>query len=240
MLKGRLIKLSQFKTCAWRNFSSDVRHVTLIPGDGIGPEISRSVQKVFEAANVPVEWDPVDVTPVKGRDGVFRIPSKCIELMHKNKVGLKGPLATPIGKGHRSLNLAVRKEFNLFANVRPCRSIEGHKTLYDNVDLVTIRENTEGEYSGIEHEVVPGVMQSVKLITEDASRRVARFAFEYARNHRRRLVTAVHKANIMRMSDGLFLRMCREQAAEFPDVKFKEAYLDTVCLNVRNIYLFIG
>ncbi|KAL3103667.1 hypothetical protein niasHS_000303 [Heterodera schachtii] len=209
-----------------------IRRVVLIPGDGIGPEISSAVQKIFEAAKTPIDWDPVDVTPVQGRDGIFRIPNKCIELMHKNKVGLKGPLETPIGKGHRSLNLAVRKEFNLYANVRPCRSLEGHKTLYDNVDVVTIRENTEGEYSGIEHEIVSGVVQSIKLITEQASRRVARFAFEYARQNGRKEVTAVHKANIMRMSDGLFLKMCREQAQEFTDIKFREAYLDTVCLNM--------
>lgn len=209
-----------------------IRRVTLIPGDGIGPEISQSVQKIFEAAKTPIEWDPVDVTPVRGRDGNFHIPSKCIDLMHVNKVGLKGPLETPIGKGHRSLNLAVRREFDLYANVRPCRSLEGYKTLYDNVDVVTIRENTEGEYSGIEHEIVNGVVQSIKLITENASRRVARYAFEYARQNGRKSVIAVHKANIMRMSDGLFLNMCREQAQEFPDIKFKEAYLDTVCLNM--------
>ena len=212
--------------------SSDIRRVTLIPGDGIGPEISSAVQEIFAAAKAPIAWDPVDVTPVRGRDGNFHIPPRCIDLMHENKVGLKGPLETPIGKGHRSLNLAVRREFNLYANVRPCRSLAGHKTLYDNVDVVTIRENTEGEYSGIEHEIVSGVVQSIKLITQDASRRVARYAFEYARSNNRKLVTAVHKANIMRMSDGLFLNMCREQAQEFPDVKFKEAYLDTVCLNM--------
>ncbi|CEF67094.1 Isocitrate dehydrogenase [NAD] subunit alpha, mitochondrial [Strongyloides ratti] len=212
--------------------AQEKRRVTLIPGDGIGPEISAAVQQIFEAAKTPIEWDPVDVTPVKGPDGIFRIPARCIELMHVNKVGLKGPLETPIGKGHRSLNLAVRKEFNLYANVRPCRSLAGHKTLYDNVDVVTIRENTEGEYSGIEHEIVDGVVQSIKLITEDASRRVARYAFEYARDNGRKAVTAVHKANIMRMSDGLFLKMCREQAAQFPEIEFKEAYLDTVCLNM--------
>uniref|UniRef100_A0A8R1DSY6 isocitrate dehydrogenase (NAD(+)) n=1 Tax=Caenorhabditis japonica TaxID=281687 RepID=A0A8R1DSY6_CAEJA len=183
---------------------------------------------VLQAANAPIAWDPVDVTPVKGRDGVFRIPSRCIELMHQNKVGLKGPLETPIGKGHRSLNLAVRKEFDLYANVRPCRSLEGHKILYDNVDVVTIRENTEGEYSGIEHEIVSGVVQSIKLITETASRNVASFAFEYARQNGRKVVTAVHKANIMRMSDGLFLSICREQAALYPDIKFKVAEIKRV------------
>uniref|UniRef100_A0A183EFN2 isocitrate dehydrogenase (NAD(+)) n=1 Tax=Gongylonema pulchrum TaxID=637853 RepID=A0A183EFN2_9BILA len=202
-------------------------------GDGIGPEISSSVQKIFEAAKAPIEWDAVDVTPIKGRDGLFHIPPRCIELMHANRIGLKGPLATPIGKGHRSLNLAVRKEFKLFANVRPCRSLAGHKTLYDNVDIVTIRENTEGEYSGIEHEIVSGVVQSIKLITEEASRRIAKYAFDYAQRNGRAEVTAVHKANIMRKSDGLFLSMCREQAANYPDIRFKEAYLDTVCLNVH-------
>jgi isocitrate dehydrogenase (NAD+) len=204
----------------------------LIPGDGIGPEISSAVQKIFQTANVPIDWDPVDVTPVKGRDGKMNIPPKCIELMHKNKIGLKGPLATPVGKGHRSLNLALRKEFNLYANVRPCKSIEGFKTLYDGVDVVTIRENTEGEYSGIEHMIVDGVVQSIKLITEEASKRVAKYAFEYARSNKRKKITAVHKANIMRMSDGLFLRMCREQAENYPDIKFQESYLDTVCLNM--------
>jgi len=145
---------------------------------------------------------------------------------------LKGPLATPIGKGHKSLNLALRKEFNLYANVRPCKSIEGYETPYKNVDLVTIRENTEGEYSGIEHTIVDGVVQSIKLITEQASRRVAEFAFEYARANGRSEVTAVHKANVMRMSDGLFLHCCREAAQKYRDIKFKEMYLDTVCLNM--------
>ncbi|RCN50722.1 isocitrate dehydrogenase, NAD-dependent [Ancylostoma caninum] len=232
MLVKCLNKIGALTQVGARGMSTEVRRVVLIPGDGIGPEISKSVQEIFEAAKTPIDWDPVDVTPVKGRDGIFRIPSRCIELMHKNKVGLKGPLETPIGKGHRSLNLAVRKEFHLYANVRPCRSLEGHKTLYDNVDVVTIRENTEGEYSGIEHEIVSGVVQSIKLITEDASRRVAKYAFEYARQNGRKCVTAVHKANIMRMSDGLFLNICREQASKYPDIKFKEAYLDTVCLNM--------
>ncbi|KAL0820847.1 hypothetical protein ABMA28_005517 [Loxostege sticticalis] len=139
---------------------------------------------------------------------------------------------TPVGKGYRSLNLALRKEFDLYANVRPCKSLDGIKTLYDNVDVVTIRENTEGEYSGIEHEIVDGVVQSIKLITEEASKRVAEFAFEFARDNKRKKVTAVHKANIMRMSDGLFLRCCRDLATKYPDIKFEERYLDTVCLNM--------
>ncbi|XP_053611434.1 probable isocitrate dehydrogenase [NAD] subunit alpha, mitochondrial isoform X2 [Plodia interpunctella] len=213
-------------------YSTGVRKVTLIPGHGIGPEITVAVQKIFEAAKVPIEWDEVDVTAVRGPDGKFGIPQKAIDSVNANKIGLKGPLMTPVGKGYRSLNLALRKEFDLYANVRPCKSLDGIKTLYDDVDVVTIRENTEGEYSGIEHEIVDGVVQSIKLITEEASKRVAEFAFQFARDNKRKKVTAVHKANIMRMSDGLFLRCCRELATKYPDIKFEERYLDTVCLNM--------
>jgi len=211
---------------------ASTRTVTLIPGDGIGPEISAAVQKIFAAAQVPITWEPVSVTPVKGPDGKFGIPQAAIDSVNRHKIGLKGPLMTPIGKGHKSLNLALRKEFSLYANVRPCRSIEGYETIYKDVDVVTIRENTEGEYSGIEHEIVPGVVQSIKLITEPASQRVAEYAFEYAKNNGRKKVTAVHKANIMRMSDGLFLRCCRVAAKKYPEIKFEEKYLDTVCLTM--------
>lgn len=215
-----------------RHYSSQNRLVTMIPGDGIGPEISVAVKQIFSAAGVPIDWEDVDVTPVKGPDGLFRLPPKIFESMAKTKVGLKGPLATPIGKGHQSLNLALRKAFSLYANVRPCKSIEGYETPYKNVDIVTIRENTEGEYSGIEHVIVDGVVQSIKLITETASMRVAEYAFKYARDNKRSTVTAVHKANIMRMSDGLFLKCCRDVAAKNKDIKFSEMYLDTVCLNL--------
>ncbi|XP_050403788.1 isocitrate dehydrogenase [NAD] subunit alpha, mitochondrial [Patella vulgata] len=215
-----------------RFYSSGVQRVTMIPGDGIGPEISAAVKKIFSAAGAPIDWEDVDVTPVKGADGKFRLPQAVFDSMAKTGVGLKGPLATPIGKGHQSLNLALRKAFSLYANVRPCKSIEGYKTPYDDVDIVTIRENTEGEYSGIEHTIVDGVVQSIKLITKEASMRVAEYAFEYARNNDRSTVTAVHKANIMRMSDGLFLSCCREVAEKNRDIKFREMYLDTVCLNM--------
>jgi len=215
-----------------RSLSSDVRTVTLIPGDGIGPEIAQAVQRIFAAADAPVEWDPVDVSPVRNADGTMGIPQAAIDSVNRNKIGLKSPLMTPVGKGFRSLNLALRKEFNLYANVRPCKSIDGFETLYSNVDVVTIRENTEGEYSGIEHEIVDGVVQSIKLITENASRRVANYAFKYAEENGRKKVTAVHKANIMRMSDGLFLKCCREAAEQHPNVQFEERYLDTVCLNM--------
>merc|ERR1719228_939632 len=184
-----------------RSYSTGNQLVTMIPGDGIGPEISDSVKQIFTAAGVPIEWEDVDVTPVKGPDGNFRLPSKIFESMGKTKLGLKGPLATPVGKGHKSLNLALRKAFSLYANVRPCLSIEGYETPYKNCDIVTIRENTEGEYSGIEHTIVPGVVQSIKLITEEASMRVAEYAFKYARQQGRQRVTCVHKANIMRKAD---------------------------------------
>jgi isocitrate dehydrogenase (NAD+) len=217
-----------------KRFYSDAvsKKVTLIPGDGIGSEISASVIKIFEAAKCPIDWESVDVTPVKGVDGKFRIPQKAIDSVNETRMGLKGPLATPVGKGHQSLNLALRKQFNLFANVRPCKSIEGFKTPYDDVDIITIRENTEGEYSGIEHQIVSGVVQSIKLITEPASRRVAEFAFQYATLNKREKVTVVHKANIMRLSDGLFLKCTREVAENYPNIKFEEMYLDTVCLKM--------
>uniref|UniRef100_H3A7L8 Isocitrate dehydrogenase [NAD] subunit, mitochondrial n=1 Tax=Latimeria chalumnae TaxID=7897 RepID=H3A7L8_LATCH len=208
------------------------RTVTMIPGDGIGPEISAAVMKIFDAAKAPIQWEEKNVTAIKGPGGNWIIPPEAKDSMDKNKIGLKGPLSTPIAAGHPSMNLLLRKTFDLYANVRPCVSLEGYKTPYTDVDLVTIRENTEGEYSGIEHVIVDGVVQSIKLITEEASKRVAEFAFEYARNNQRSTVTAVHKANIMRMSDGLFLRKCREVAETFKDIKFTEMYLDTVCLNM--------
>src|SRR5271155_3710774 len=170
--------------------------VTMIEGDGIGPEISQSVKEIYSAAKVPIKWESVDVTP-RLKDGRTVIPDEAINSVKRNYVALKGPLATPIGKGHVSLNLTLRRTFNLFANLRPCRSIAGYKTPYDNVDPVLIRENTEGEYSGIEHIVIPGVVQSIKLITKKASEKVLRFAFQYAREIGRNRVTVVHKATIM-------------------------------------------
>ncbi|KZZ97939.1 isocitrate dehydrogenase, NAD-dependent [Ascosphaera apis ARSEF 7405] len=205
--------------------------VTLIEGDGIGPEISQSVKDIFAAAKVPIKWEPVDVTPIL-KDGKTAIPDAAIDSVKKNFVALKGPLATPVGKGHVSLNLTLRRTFNLFANVRPCRSIAGYKTPYDNVDTVLIRENTEGEYSGIEHVVVDGVVQSIKLITREASERVLRFAFQYAQSVGKKKVRVVHKATIMKMSDGLFLRTAREIAKEYPDIEFDEELLDNSCLKI--------
>lgn len=208
-----------------------MRTVTLIPGDGIGPEISNAVKNIFKAAGVPIQWEEVVVVPIL-KNGKTTIPDDALKSMMKNKIALKGPLATPIGKGHVSMNLTLRRTFDLYANLRPCKSIPGYKTLYDNVDTVLIRENTEGEYSGIEHEVVPGVVQSIKLITKGASERCAKFAFEYARSAGKEYVTAVHKANIMKFSDGLFLQACQEVAQDYPDIKFDDLLLDRASLQI--------
>ncbi|KAF2165082.1 hypothetical protein M409DRAFT_24470 [Zasmidium cellare ATCC 36951] len=205
--------------------------VTLIEGDGIGPEIAQSVKDIYSAANVPIKWEPVDVTPTL-KDGKTVIPDEAIDSVTRNYVALKGPLATPVGKGHVSLNLTLRRTFNLFANVRPCKSIAGYKTPYDNVNTVLIRENTEGEYSGIEHVVVDGVVQSIKLITREASERVLRFAFQYAQDVGKPKVRVVHKATIMKMSDGLFLNLARDIAKEYPNVEFDAEMLDNTCLKM--------
>ncbi|KAK6439554.1 NAD-dependent isocitrate dehydrogenase [Oleoguttula sp. CCFEE 5521] len=205
--------------------------VSLIEGDGIGPEISQSVKDIYSAANVPIKWESVDVTPML-KDGKTVIPDSAIESITRNYVALKGPLATPVGKGHVSLNLTLRRTFNLFANVRPCKSIAGYKTPYDNVDTLLIRENTEGEYSGIEHVVVDGVVQSIKLITKEASERVLRYAFQYAQDVGRLKVRAVHKATIMKMSDGLFLSLANKMSKEYPNIEFDAELLDNTCLKV--------
>ncbi|CAG8433798.1 11380_t:CDS:10 [Diversispora eburnea] len=182
--------------------------VTLIPGDGIGPEISESVKRIYKAAGVPIEWESVSVTPVM-KKGKTAIPDEALNSIMKNTVALKGPLATPIGKGHVSLNLTLRRTFNLFANVRPCKSIVGYKTPYDDVNTVLIRENTEGEYSGIEHTVVDGVVQSIKLITKEASERCARYAFAYSKDI-----------------------ACNEVAQDYPDIEFDDMLLDRACLHI--------
>lgn len=206
-------------------------HVTLIEGDGIGPEISKAVVDIYSAAKVPIEWEPVDVTPslINGRT---TIPQPAVDSVNKNLVALKGPLATPVGKGHQSMNLTLRRTFGLFANVRPCNSIEGYKTPYDNVETVLIRENTEGEYSGIEHEIVPGVVQSIKLITKAASERVIKYAFEYAKQINKPHVVVVHKTPIMKLSDGLFVDVSKQIAKEYPDVKLSFELLDNTSLRL--------
>ncbi|KAG5358228.1 Isocitrate dehydrogenase [NAD] subunit 2 [Yarrowia sp. B02] len=205
--------------------------VSLIEGDGIGTEISKAVKDIYHAAKVPIDWEVVDVTPTLV-NGKTTIPDSAIESINRNKVALKGPLATPIGKGHVSMNLTLRRTFNLFANVRPCKSVQGYKTPYDNVDTLLIRENTEGEYSGIEHTVVPGVVQSIKLITREASERVIRYAYEYALGRGMKKVLVVHKASIMKVSDGLFLEVARELAKEYPSIDLSVELIDNTCLRM--------
>mmetsp|Transcript_12995 Transcript_12995/g.39348 ORF Transcript_12995/g.39348 Transcript_12995/m.39348 type:complete len:361 (+) Transcript_12995:189-1271(+) len=205
---------------------------TLFPGDGIGPEICESVKQVFSAAGVTVDWDEQNISDtVDPRTNSF-ITRENLDSVLTHRIGLKAPMTTPIGKGFRSLNLTLRKELQLYANVRPCLSIPGFKTRYDGVDLVTIRENTEGEYSGLEHEVVPGVVESLKVITRAASMRVAEYAFQYARDNGRKRIAAVHKANIMKLADGLFIRCTREVSERFPDIEYKEIIVDNACMQL--------
>jgi len=220
----RPTKIATYATLADR---TEPFTATLIAGDGIGPEISEAVQKIFNAAGIPVSWEPVQVSALTGG-----VNQEVINSVEKNKIALKGPLATPIGTGHTSLNLALRKAFKLYANVRPSVSIPGYKTLYDNVDLTVIRENTEGEYSGIEHTVNPGLAESIKVITADASTRVAHYAFQYAHQHKRSTVAAIHKASIMKMTDGLFIESCRKVAARYPHITYVEKSLDAAMLQL--------
>jgi len=198
----------------------------LIPGDGIGPEISGHMKRIFATAAVPIEWDHQEVTPEQG------VTQSVIDSVRKHKVGIKGPLGTPIGKGHRSLNLALRQEFDLYANVRPAKTIKGAKCNYSGVDVITIRENTEGEYSGIEHKVVDGVHESIKVITYKGSKRVAEFAFNYARKFKRHKLVAVHLAHVQRQSDGLFINTCQEVSARYPDIPYEENTLASVCMRL--------
>lgn len=202
--------------------------VTLFPGDGIGPEISAAVQRIFKEADVPIKWEPYEIDIAGAKPGEDLITPEALDSVRRNGFGLKGPMMTPIGKGHRSLNLTLRKELSLYANVRPCVSMPGVKTLYDDVDVVTVRENTEGEYSGLEHTVYPGVVESLKLITRDASMRVCEYAFEYAVANARKTVTAVHKASVMKLSDGLFLECAQEVADRYKDsgVEFQKLVID--------------
>ncbi|PNG99667.1 Isocitrate dehydrogenase [NAD] catalytic subunit 6, mitochondrial [Tetrabaena socialis] len=205
---------------------------TLFPGDGIGPEIAASAKEIFAAAGIEVAWDEQHIGKTPDPRTNSMVTRENLDSVLKHKIGLKGPMATPIGKGFRSLNLTLRKELDLYANVRPCFNIPGYKTRYDGINLVTVRENTEGEYSGLEHEVVPGVVESLKVITRKASSRIAEFAFKYAVDNNRQKVSSVHKANIMKKADGLFLECCREVAARYPDIKYEEVIVDNACMQL--------
>jgi len=206
--------------------------ITLIPGDGIGPEVSNAVKQILDAAGVNITWDEIPARAEIERRGLDFMKSGVVESILKNRVALKGPMATEVAAGRPSINVALRQTLDLYANLRPVKNLEGVQARYDNVDVVIIRENTEDLYAGLEHTVVPGVVESLKIITERASTRIARFAFEYARKHGRKKVTAIHKANIMKLSDGLFLTSARKVAAEYPDITYKELIIDNACMQI--------
>lgn len=213
--------------------------VTLIPGDGIGPEVSAAVLRIIEAAGVAIKWERYVVGGQALDLSGSPLPDEVIESVRRNRMALKGPVATPIGSGFESVNVRLRKALDLYANLRPVRNLPGVQSRFGDVDLVIVRENTEGLYAGLEHEVVPGVVESLKIMTERASTRIAAFAFEYARKHRRRKVTVVHKANIMKKSDGLFLGCFRRVAVNFPEIEHDEKIVDNTCMQlVLNPYQF--
>ncbi|HUP59898.1 MAG TPA: isocitrate dehydrogenase (NAD(+)) [Thermoanaerobaculia bacterium] len=206
--------------------------ITLLPGDGIGPEVTAAVVQIIECAGVDVEWEKYFV----GAEAISRfndpLPQEVLDSILRNKVALKGPVTTPIGTGFASINVRLRKTLDLYANLRPVKSMPNVITRFENIDLIVVRENTESLYAGLEHEVIPGVVESLKIITERASTRIARFAFEYARTHGRKRVTAVHKANIMKLSDGLFLKCFRTVAQEYPNIVADDRIVDNLCMQL--------
>jgi isocitrate dehydrogenase (NAD+) len=213
--------------------------VTLIPGDGIGPEVMGAAVRILEASGVKFEWETIQAGAEAYEKYHEYIPKELTESIERTRVGLKGPITTPVGGGFASINVQLRKKFELYANFRPIYNLPHIPTRYPNVDLIIVRENTESLYSGIEHEVVPGVVESLKIITEKASTRIARFAFEYARKNQRKKIHAIHKANIMKLSDGLFLRCSRNVAKEYPEITYGEHIVDNTCMQlVMNPYQY--
>jgi isocitrate dehydrogenase (NAD+) len=206
--------------------------ITLIPGDGIGPEVTAAVVSILEAAGVAITWERHDAGVVALDKHGSPLPDELIASIRKNKVALKGPVTTPVGEGFTSVNVGLRKALDLYANLRPVSNLPNVRSRFEHVDLVIVRENTEDLYSGLEHEVIPGVVESLKIITERASTRIAHFAFDYAARMRRRRVTAIHKANIMKLSDGLFIRCARTVAAMHPDITYDEQIVDAACMNL--------
>src|ERR1044072_5878215 len=206
--------------------------VTLIPGDGIGPEVTGATVSVIRAIGVEIEWESF----VVGAEALSRygdpLPQDLFDSIKRNKIALKGPVMTPIGTGFVSANVRLRKALDLYANLRPIKSLKGVKSRYEDVDLIVVRENTEDLYSGLEHEVVPCVVESLKIITDRASRRIARFAFEYSRREGRKKVTAIHKANIMKLSDGLFLNCFREVSTDYPEIQADDLIVDNACMQL--------
>jgi isocitrate dehydrogenase (NAD+) len=209
--------------------------ITLLPGEGIGPEVSVAVRRILDACGVQIEWEVLEARAEntdKSTTGAEVLNNAAIESVRRNRVGLKGPMATAIAGGARSVNVALRKSLELYANLRPVKNLPGVKSHFDNVDVVIVRENTEDLYSGLEHEVVPGVVESLKIITEKASTRIAKFAFEYARKTGRNKIHAIHKANIMKLSDGLFLKSVRAVAEKYSDIEYKELIVDNACMQI--------
>ncbi len=206
--------------------------MVLIAGDGIGPEVTEATRRVVAAAGVPIDWIPAPAGLEAAEQFGDPLPDKTLELIRKHRVALKGPCTTPVGKGYRSINVRLRQGLDLYASVRPVRTLPGVKVPFDKVDLVVVRENTEGLYAGLEHVVVPGVVESLRVITRPAAERIVRFAFELARRQGRHLVTFCHKADVMKMSDGLFLQCAREVADEYPFIRFEEKLIDNVCMEL--------
>src|SRR5579859_3180299 len=213
--------------------------VTLIPGDGIGPEVIQATVRIIEATGVQFEWETFAAGAEAFEKYKEYIPKELAESIERTRVGLKGPVTTPIGGGFASINVELRRRFELFANFRPIRNLPHIPTRYPGVDIIVVRENTEGLYSGIEHEVVPGVVESLKIMTEKACLRISRFAFEYARKNKRKKIHSIHKANIMKLSDGLFLRCCRNVSKEYPEITYGEHIVDNTCMQlVMNPYQY--
>jgi len=206
--------------------------ITLIPGDGIGPEVVEAVLRIFKVAGLDIEWERHDAGVTAFKRFNESLPASLLESIRKNKVALKGPVTTPIGEGFTSVNVGLRKALELYANLRPVKNMPGVESRFAGVDLVIVRENTEDLYAGLEHEIIPGVVESLKIITEKASTRIAHFAFKHARAHKRRRVTAIHKANIMKLSDGLFLQSIRNVAREYTDVAYDERIVDAACMHL--------
>ncbi|MFN7918130.1 MAG: isocitrate dehydrogenase (NAD(+)) [Vicinamibacterales bacterium] len=204
--------------------------ITLIPGDGIGPEVTEAVVRILAASGVSIEWDRHDAGVLAVEKGQVPLPIELLDSVRRNKVALKGPVTTPIGTGFTSVNVGLRKALDLFSNLRPVSNLPGITSRYTGIDMVIVRENTEDLYAGLEHQVVPGVVESLKIITEKASTRIARFAFEYARRHGRKKVTSIHKANIMKLSDGLFIESARIVSRDYPDIAYDEKIVDAACM----------
>ena len=206
--------------------------ITLIPGDGIGPEVSAAVVRILTAAAVDIDWDRHEAGVTAFKKYNQSLPVQLLDSIRKNKVALKGPVSTPIAEGFTSVNVGLRKALDLYANLRPVRNLAGVESRFAGVNLIIVRENTEDLYAGLEHQIIPGVVESLKIITEKASTRIARFAFEYARANGRRTVTAIHKANIMKLSDGLFLESTRNVSRDFIDIAYDERIVDAVCMQL--------